>query len=40
MTVAGSSGSGRPAELDGAWQRLGRPPGSPLLAERELDFEA
>jgi 5-(carboxyamino)imidazole ribonucleotide synthase len=27
-------------ELDDAWERLGRPPGTPLLAERELDFEA
>ena len=27
-------------ELDDAWERLGRPPGAPLLAERELDFEA
>jgi 5-(carboxyamino)imidazole ribonucleotide synthase len=27
------------AELDDAWARLDRPPASPLLAERELDFE-
>jgi len=26
-------------ELDGAWTRLGRPSGSPLLAERELTFD-
>jgi 5-(carboxyamino)imidazole ribonucleotide synthase len=31
---------GEAAELDDAWRRLGRPPASPLLAERELDFEA
>jgi 5-(carboxyamino)imidazole ribonucleotide synthase len=28
-----------PAEIDGAIERLGREPGVPLLAERELDFE-
>ena len=27
-------------ELDDAWQRLGRPEGSTLLAEREIDFAA
>jgi 5-(carboxyamino)imidazole ribonucleotide synthase len=27
-------------ELDDAWERLGRPPGTPLLAELELGFEA
>jgi len=27
-------------QLDDAWERLGREPGWPLLAERELDFEA
>jgi len=27
-------------ELDGAWQRLGRPDGAALLAEREIDFAA
>jgi 5-(carboxyamino)imidazole ribonucleotide synthase len=27
------------AALDGAWERLGQPPGAPLLAELELDFE-
>jgi 5-(carboxyamino)imidazole ribonucleotide synthase len=27
-------------ELDDAWERLGRPVGTALLAERELDFEA
>ena len=27
------------ADLDDAWERLGQPPGAPLLAERELDFE-
>jgi len=26
-------------DLEGAWERLGRPAASPLLAERELDFE-
>ncbi|HEU5225301.1 MAG TPA: 5-(carboxyamino)imidazole ribonucleotide synthase [Actinomycetota bacterium] len=26
-------------QLDDAWERLGRGPGAPLLAERELDFE-
>jgi 5-(carboxyamino)imidazole ribonucleotide synthase len=26
-------------QLDDAWERLGREPGTPLLAERELDFE-
>ena len=29
-----------PADLDDAWARLGRPAGGPLLAERELRFEA
>lgn len=29
-----------PADLDDAWARLGRPAGAPLLAERELGFEA
>ena len=29
-----------PAEIDGAIGFLGREPGAPLLAERELDFEA
>ena len=29
-----------PPDLDGAWDRLGRPSGSLLLAERELTFEA
>jgi len=28
------------SDLEGAWERLGQPPGAPLLAERELDFEA
>jgi 5-(carboxyamino)imidazole ribonucleotide synthase len=28
------------ADIDGAWEALGRTPGTPLLAERELDFEA
>jgi 5-(carboxyamino)imidazole ribonucleotide synthase len=28
-----------PADLDDAWGRLGRDPGTPLLAERELAFE-
>jgi 5-(carboxyamino)imidazole ribonucleotide synthase len=45
LPVGGYDGRGQlriaePAELDDAWQRLGRPPASPLLAERELDFEA
>src|SRR5690349_19686076 len=26
-------------QLDDAWERLGREPGTPLLAEQELDFE-
>ena len=44
LPVGGYDGRGQlrivqAAELDDAWQRLGRPPGSPLLAERELDFE-
>jgi 5-(carboxyamino)imidazole ribonucleotide synthase len=29
----------RPAEIEGAIESLGREPGTPLLAERELDFE-
>ena len=29
-----------PSDLDDAWARLGRPAGTPLLAERELRFEA
>lgn len=29
-----------PPDLDDAWARLGMPPGLPLLAERELRFEA
>lgn len=29
-----------PADLDDAWARLDRPDGAPLLAERELEFEA
>lgn len=29
-----------PADLDAAWARLGRAPGSPLLAEREIPFAA
>jgi 5-(carboxyamino)imidazole ribonucleotide synthase len=30
---------GSPADLDDAWARLGRPPGDPLLVERELEFD-
>jgi 5-(carboxyamino)imidazole ribonucleotide synthase len=45
LPVGGYDGRGQlriesPAELDDAWDRLGRPTGAPLLAERELDFEA
>ena len=45
LPVGGYDGRGQlriveAAELDDAWARLGRPPASPLLAERELDFEA
>jgi 5-(carboxyamino)imidazole ribonucleotide synthase len=45
LPVGGYDGRGQlriveAAGLDGAWARLGRPPHSPLLAERELDFEA
>ena len=45
LPVGGYDGRGQlrivdAAELDDAWQRLGRSPSSPLLAERELDFEA
>ena len=31
---------GAPDEIPGAIERLGRPPGTPLLVERELDFAA
>jgi len=31
---------GAPDEIPGALERLGRPPGTPLLVERELDFAA
>src|SRR5438034_124477 len=45
LPVGGYDGRGQlriaeAPELDGAWQRLGRPAASPLLAERELEFEA
>jgi 5-(carboxyamino)imidazole ribonucleotide synthase len=45
LPVGGYDGRGQlriveAAELDDAWVRLGRPPVSSLLAERELDFEA
>ena len=39
-TVAGSCGSGGRPSSTTPGLRLGRPPASPLLAERELDFEA
>jgi 5-(carboxyamino)imidazole ribonucleotide synthase len=35
----GQLGLATPADLDGAVERLGRPAGEALLAERELDFE-
>ena len=45
LPIGGYDGRGQlriaaTAELDDAWERLGRPAGSALLAERELDFEA
>ena len=45
LPVGGYDGRGQlrisaPADLDDAWTRLGRPAGAPLLAERELVFEA
>ncbi len=43
LPIGGYDGRGQlrittSGELDDAWERLGRPPGAPLLAERELDF--
>jgi 5-(carboxyamino)imidazole ribonucleotide synthase len=43
VPIGGYDGRGQlritsPAELDDAWARLDRPRGTPLLAERELDF--
>ena len=45
LPIGGYDGRGQirvvdPADLDDAWERLGRAAGAPLLAERELDFEA
>ena len=45
LPIGGYDGRGqlrilRLADLDDAWPRLGRPVGTPLLAERELEFEA
>ncbi len=45
LPIGGYDGRGQirvvtAADLDDSWARLGRPPGTPLLAERELDFEA
>ena len=45
LPIGGYDGRGQlriadAADLDDAWARLGRLPASPLLAERELDFEA
>jgi len=45
LPIGGYDGRGQirvvtAADLEGAWGRLGQPPGTPLLAERELDFEA
>ena len=44
LPIGGYDGRGQlrilaPGELDDAWGRLGRPPGSALLAERELVFD-
>ena len=44
LPIGGYDGRGQlritdAAELDDAWARLGRPPGSALLVERELTFE-
>ncbi len=45
LPIGGYDGRGQlriadPADLDDAWARLGCPAGAPLLAERELHFEA
>jgi 5-(carboxyamino)imidazole ribonucleotide synthase len=45
LPIGGYDGRGQiriaePREMHDAWERLGRPPGAPLLAERELDFDA
>ncbi len=45
LPIGGYDGRGQlriaaTGELDDAWERLGRPAGTALLAERELDFEA
>ena len=45
LPIGGYDGRGQlriatTGELEDAWERLGRPAGTPLLAERELDFEA
>jgi 5-(carboxyamino)imidazole ribonucleotide synthase len=45
LPIGGYDGRGqlrilRPGDLDDAWTRLGRPAGTPVLAERELEFEA
>jgi 5-(carboxyamino)imidazole ribonucleotide synthase len=45
LPIGGYDGRGQlritePGEFDDAWERLGRPSGAALLAERELDFAA
>jgi 5-(carboxyamino)imidazole ribonucleotide synthase len=45
LPIGGYDGRGqlrilRPGDVDDAWTRLGRPAGTPLLAERELEFQA
>ena len=45
VPIGGYDGRGQirivdPADLEDAWEALGRLPGTPLLAERELDFAA
>jgi 5-(carboxyamino)imidazole ribonucleotide synthase len=45
VTIGGYDGRGQiriedAADVEGAWEALGRTPGTALLAERELDFEA
>jgi len=45
LPIGGYDGRGQvrlvtTVELDDAWERIGQPPGAPLLAERELEFEA
>jgi 5-(carboxyamino)imidazole ribonucleotide synthase len=44
LPIGGYDGRGQlritnASQLDGAWERLGRAPGSPLLAEREMVFD-